>query len=230
MPDRPDVGANRRIADAKLLSDPARADAVRHELEHLALSRAQALSHVLRFMALAHQPGDHRRGDQAHPTPDLANRRDDLRRGARLVEVGACTCFDGGEAGAVAVVTAQEHEPGVRKGMAHRNRRVAACAVVEMEVHHDDIRRQLPGQRGGFGNRGRAADHLHVLLAVQQQTQALRDELVVFDDHDPGCVPVGRDTRNWRQAPDLQLPHGRGLRTARLPGLARRRERGGAAP
>src|SRR5213082_3714637 len=90
-----------------------------------------------------------------------------------------------GEAGIVTAIAAQEHEPDSRKRLAHGNRRIAAGPVAKVEVHHDDIGIQLARQGGGLTHGAGLPDHDHVLLPVEQQAEAFRDELMVLDDDDP---------------------------------------------
>src|SRR5256885_7470272 len=208
---RPD----RRIADPETGRDFTVSHPGAHQLQHLSLARAQAAAHVLAIPAPADEPGDHRRRDETATLGHLANGCNYLRSRARLLEVGAGACLDGGELRVLTRIAAQKHEPDLRKTPPHRERRVPPGAVVEVEIHHDNIWRQMPGQFRRLGDRGGFAHHFHVRLAVEQHAEALRDKLVVFDDDHPDApLAAAVAGKLRRQPPKFDLAHRR-LRTAR---------------
>ena len=76
-----------------------------------------------------------------------------------------------------------------------------------MVVHDDHVGGGRGRQRRGFDHRAGPADHLHVLLTVQQKSQALRDELVVLDDDDPDAVAVDISSEPKHARGPVQLAH-----------------------
>ena len=150
---------------------------------------------------------------------DLADGEDHLDRGTGLVQVSAGAGLDRGEAGIVTFVAAQKHESDVGERISHRNGRVTTRPITEVVIHHDHVWAQGAWQGNGFRHRARLAYHLHVSLPVEQQAEALRDELMVFHDDDPNQTRNLEHTRRRRFVARLDLAHGVSrLRPARTSG------------
>jgi hypothetical protein len=65
---------------------------------------------------------------------------------------------------------------------------LVAADLGEADVHHDHVGQGLGGHGHGFAGRARLGAHDHVLGVGQQQLDAVADDLVVVDQHDPQGV------------------------------------------
>ena len=60
-----------------------------------------------------------------------------------------------------------------------------AGAVLEADVHHDHVGQGLGGDGHGLADRAGLGAHDHVGGVSQQQLDAVADDLMVVDQHDP---------------------------------------------
>jgi hypothetical protein len=70
------------------------------------------------------------------------------------------------------------------------SRMAAAASAPEPEVEQHHVGPKLGSCRDAFRHSPGRADHFHVVLVVDQRGQALSDDRVVLNDHDPDRVLI----------------------------------------
>ena len=144
--------------------------------------RAAARVRGLRAQALEHLRGDLRR-DERLAARGGADAGDQLVDGGVLQQVAAGAGHDGVHHVVVVDGDGQHDDAGPRRDARHLARRLDAGEPRHLQVHDDDVRRELADEAQRVAAVVGLSDDLEALF-LEQAPQAAAEEVVVVDEQD----------------------------------------------
>ncbi len=115
---------------------------------------------------------------------DRADRAGQCLRVDVLVDVPGGAGPQRGDHGAVLGEAGDDEDPGPAALLLERAQRLDAVDAGHLEVHQDHVGVERAGPGDALGAVGGLADHLDVVLHLQEGAQAAADDLVVVDQQD----------------------------------------------
>jgi hypothetical protein len=94
--------------------------------------------------------------------------------------------------------------------LGHPPRRLDPVELRHADVHQDDVRLELAGELHRLGAVGRLADHVEVVLGVEDHPEAGADEGLVVGDEDARHALTLSRSSSGRRARTRNPPFGRG--------------------